>query len=459
MNSTAISLLIVFCLSVPWCMAQQRNTKAHRVIPREGGGQQVSFRDIAPQDLLRTLRAIQEPGQRGAGSASPRVRPMLPQDSSNLPADAAEVVRTWSESVGRSMVEAINTDIAEFTKEMQERFEQQAGDPSSRTRVPEMEIPELSFDAEADVNRNLMELLKEAQKYQNEVNRLAKEYRKSWPSESIPPREWIQKVQPFINQELVNQFREAMRELEQNQVGRDSPIGPRPSERQSSSYDSVPESKPNRHSNPVVGSVLKALDARGTTLIKSATSRPQSRGQSWWKSLKARSRHKLRALNRRFTDNSRAVANHRNQLQSLSWNSGNAPSLSVAKPILASLALIVLAGTGVWFARRWSSRRKWYPRIEAARLDPRSIRDSRSLIQSVHALGGQLYGLPSHFWHHRRFFAELRASTALDPVSTDVLTGLYERARYASHHAMSEEDLTTARQLFGTILQRSMTSS
>ena len=199
---------------------------------------------------------------------------------------------------------------------------------------------------------------------------------------------------------------------------------------------------------------MKSIDKQGTDWLKS---KPQEKSSSsWWTKLRATTRDRVSKLNRRMTRHSREVT-QRNAQRSQQFVSSlpdvrnmdvHPGTFSVSWNLLGLLLLIVL---GMLYVFHW---RKGAPGQEAVVSEfvfPRSIHDSESLLMAFHALGQQLGGWQSQFWHHRRLIQRLSGDRSTE---SDTLAQLYEKARYEPNCVLSSQEVDEARRILSQLQQR-----
>lgn len=466
MQRTLAVFLLVGCIfAAADSFAQTQSTRSHRAIPRSTN-QKAPSRDDFKTPQLKEMEELFRSFMREQRNSARRKR-----DAVDLPGEPVTPTpddisdnadRPFDDREGRQF-EDVSNNISRMHEEMAQRLGGDLGNTMQPDAIP--------FDANktSDLWTRVKDLQEEYSRQQAVARDMYREAMKKfeeWPSDSIPPAEWIQKVQPLLNQEFADQMREvikANRNREQSKDG--SPLlsngSTKPGETGTSSSPLSSDSAwtPSENKKSMVESLISAIDKKGTQLLKESSRDPDKNSRI--KKVAGKASDWLKKLNSGITANSQRIASRRSESRSTSTspfsmngpgNLGPPPSIDsrTGTTVIGGVALAALLGYGLWFFRDRFALAVGPP--AAARIDAGMIHDQQSLLEACHRLSQRCFGWPSRFWNHRKVFARLAREFGGD--QSNAVTGLadiYEHARYAPSGLLSQHQVTTARRLFAEI--------
>lgn len=462
-----LGLLFTFAVCVP-VLAQQGSSPSHRLIPLSGNQKAPSLADfLSPEyrelrteynrlrrEMLAQRRSESRRSRSEAATPEPATQPQNSPDrqAPDPAASAADRGTTnATPAIPSGAAEDVAEEIAAVSRALGERLGRALAETLDPKEIP-IDPPEMSLaEAMQELKTTIDQGRREARA---QYSKALERYKRVWPNDSLPPADWIEKVQPFINQELVRQLADARRELESK---RDAPFE-RTKPGSSVAAPTPLTSKPNsKTSNRMLESVIRRLDKTSTDWLKAATRRGSSQREvAWWKSLAAKSKRQMSTLNRQITQRSRLW---RQTSFGVSSRSPNRPGSNVfrtdngiaSSPWLALLivSLVALGGAGLLVWKRNRQRESSAMVIE--RVDPRMIRDRESLLRACDQLAFSCLGRPSRFWNHRKVFSLLGQRASQPRPNVEQLSQIYEHARYASDGHLPLGDIVLARKLVAQI--------
>ena len=436
------------------------STPSHRVIPFDENRKVPSmqdFRDPGFQELIKQLHEYSQ--QQNAARRQRRIRssksggnairqPRLPEE---LPGNSSSSFPTPESSSGEIAGGAEGYAVGGNQNEDSET-------PPSMGGGPQINIKELWEEIQTQ-SKEALEKYDEAMKAFNQ-----------WPQGTVPPDEWLRKVQPLLNPELVRQMNDVI------EANRDAASATE----DVASKGSLPKSKPDSvissgdkkptsslfkdPSKRLLGAIIGAMDKAGTEWLKNAGK--DRKKNSRLKSLAKKTSNWLEKLNLKVTEKSNDIASQRPTFggtsgaassRSGSTTSSTESSAWNARQVGVTLLLLAAAiGIAVWLWRRRDDIAAVLPTARAKQLDATAIRDRESLLKACHQLTRRYFGWPSQFWNHRKLFSQLEShvsSQAGDPRSQTVerLRDIYEHARYAPNGLLSSEQLESAQRLYAEI--------
>lgn len=367
------------------------------------------------------------------------------EDLSRVDPSLRNLVRDlWQRSPSQA-AQDINQGISDTTKQLNENLPQDlVSEPS--------ELPPVSLGDQGTVTQmmdTVKNLMRETQIRQQELIRKAQAANKAWPLENVPPEDWIQKVQPFINTELIEQLRDVSAAAK-TAVDNGKPA------------DSIFEDTNGESDgeNGLLGSVMKQLDSKSADWIRSR-GKKKGKSSALWKRLKTASGGAMSELNEKLTENSKQLSREGQKLTDrigavLGGPAGSNPSRASEQQhagwwIVGFVGLVVVGG---W----WLLRQNTGLSLLGVSHDPmrsQAIHDRETLLRACHVLADRMFGGTSQYWHHRQVFNAIGGSLPNMRGSVDQLAEIYESARYSpSGQFLSADALETARVLFSRI-QRS----
>lgn len=266
--------------------------------------------------------------------------------------------------------------------------------------------------------------------------RALRDYREKWPEANIPPQELFDTLQPFINEEVLEQLIK-VRDYREGKLAAPPKIP-----------DHLLPPKPQSSlSERVFESVARSIDKGGVELLKQAQQRNQGKqAVSWWKRLRKETTSSVRSVNQSITENTESYATAASSgSQQVASGGGTENASGSAIGGLIAVVLAALAIIAGWFA--WC---RYTAEVTAAELavamEPSEIQDRSSVLQAVHRVAAQHLGTKSRYWHHRKLFASLRETLRED---FSPIAELYERLRYAPQgHHVSQDELTVVRRWY-----------
>lgn len=450
-----LAIQLLFCTNAG---AQDRGTRSHRLIPMRKGEKRPTLADFMSPDLLemrQELRRLRSDRRRIEKEGRQlREQPTLQiQEPVYRPSDQKLVDR-----LNRSIVETIPESIREEGDSLQDSFAEQLGPELTET----LESDAIPFDPN-DTNSfwtnidELREAISEPMRQATEQYRQAmKAYNETWPANSLPPKEWVRKVQPFINPELVRQLAEIRSTNasadKSNQTAMNLNQFQPEAHGSNSSQTNTAESNENSPYK-MLESVIGAVDRSTTDWLKSRKAQGDRRSMIW-KSFRERAKQQLAALNRTATQYSNQITKERSQAWSKRSSNSNLANSDTASRLANVagfvLALSVLAAV-VTYMIRSPKRSYWYSNAIPIPIDSNGISDKETLLTACHQLAHRCLGSRSIYWNHRRVFLQLREQDSVNAAVFDQLAHVYERARYARRHPLSAEEVKVARQLFAQI--------
>ena len=502
MRNSILQLLAIstLCASISApAFAQLADTPSHRVIRRKEGQKTPQPSDfMTPEfmELVKKSRIIeqmqrQQRIQRLRNAQRSRQLSQDPNDPrSPVPSPAGDMA-TDMESVNRQLADRLREQHdGDLGKDLSETL-----NPNSIPFDPEN--PEFSLDMNnlAELGRQLRhEISRQKVKAQAEYSKAMRAYREfnnNWPSESIPPGEWLKKVQPHLNGEMMRQIGEVIqsnRTQQQQSTGQQSSQGQDPTSDTMTGDDSQTNptdqtapntanssgpgeqgdpstNKPSPSAKKFMDSLIGKLDRTGTNWLKKSTKNPKN--NSGIKRAAQKAGDWLSKLNLKVTEGADRVA--RRRANSSTSSSGNrSRRRPAATPPAAtgggggdgtsgfgsSLAIILLVAAGlaaaVYFLR---DRIQWIasPESSVPPVKATQITDRETLLRACNQLAHRCFGWPSRFWNHRRMFSELGGKAEENAASVLRLSRIYEHARYAPHGRLSATEVDRARKLFSEI--------
>lgn len=386
------------------------------------------------QKLYRSTRELRRALRKGG--APPTVNTFDPATIDQLSPATKELVREWSRDSVADVSREIGREIVEFNR----RLSQNAGLPE-----PDSNGDSLPFEFSADLLKQFEDAKKAwAQQKSATDSKYAealKQYRDTWPHEKIPPGQWLEKVQPFINAEIIEQ----LMKVRDYQDGKTSEPPEIPAE--------LGIETPAGLSERMVASVVKTLDQGGNELIQRAKRSNQGNQQSpWWKRIRAKAKSRIKSLNRSITDRTEQYAATASAVASPvlpSRGSGRSTYTWSGSDLGRAFGLtLFLLGAGYLFYRWKTSRAAAVEQLHRL-TDAAAIRDRESLLHAIHEIAVKRFGASSRFWHHRQLFTRLRETyESHDPM----IEHLYERLRYAPDgDSLSDEEAHLARRWYEQI--------
>ena len=463
-HTIAIGLVLTGLMSSPlWAQTRARSTSSHRFIPVGTAPRPSNFRtpeyERAVEDfnslreLWRELRRSRARGSKLTEEISGSIfQPTLdPSLAEKLPLETQELMRQWSQNSVTDVAQQMGRELVEFNQQ----FRQRSGVPES-TQQPN----DISFDFSRDVIQRIEEARSAYVEQQMLVNSAFREadrqFKSKWPSERIPPREWLERVQPFIDSEILEQLAK-VRDFQDGKL-------PAPPEIPESLLTNKP---PPSLSERMIESVVRSVDQGGNELLKRAQRNNQGKKKlSWWKELRKDANASLKSWNKSITDRTESYAassalttadstgNGDSAVGASAAETGDAPS---AVGWLRVVAFgLVLAGIFYLYYRR--TLRHYRPGNAGVwELTADSIQDRASLLQAVHRVAVKRLGSKSRYWHHRQFLPLLRDK--LDSRYSEI-DALYERARYAPDgHVISREELELVRHWYQQVQRKRVLQS
>lgn len=375
--------------------------------------------------------------------------------------------RALVERINQSTIESMPESLTQEIESLNDKFAEELGSDLSET----FKSDEIHFDPNDSSNfwKNITELQDSMRRplsnARQQYIKAMEAYKNTWPTDSVPPSEWIEKVQPYINPELVRQIADVRKARESSKD--DSPTSGRSGQRKMSpnnpleklSSDSLGSTPKQNRSHRILESLISAVDRKGTEWLKSSKGLKANRSQSsWWKTLKARSKRKLSALNRTATQHSNRMTQRRSDTWTGNLSSHRQSSDAVDSAgdrvsggtVLAFFGLIALVGAAVY--SRWSRTKYVAERDELPLyIDSTIIRDRESLLRACHQLSHRCFGWPSRYWNHRQVFSRLCDTNVGYTPAFEQLSHIYEHARYAPNGVLSPEELAYARRLYAQV--------
>lgn len=487
--------------------SKQGNTASHRRIPLSDGRERPKLESFLPPNHKQFRQEYLELQRRKRQAQRSQRNPLRgqPTDGERLESPIRRngdepTERSWFDTGFRPSGEQPGMGFDSDPLENIRRFGQSIGETISEWQNP------------GSVNRNREQYVAEEYPRQyREARRKFRDalnsFRQSWPDDRVAPQEWLEKVQPFIDPEMLGQIIEARRQFD---AQTDRP----PNERRFQNLSEFPflSDQDGSKSNSLIDSMMKSLDKKSTSWLKS-TERKKS---TIWKSLSKSARQGLANLNQKMTANSKERARANSKANSTSLN---APRPSQASPTTAtspSQSLLSRASTpssspatkppalesrdGNWlwivgsafvviatsvYLMRHRLLVVWHhSRTDLGHVSAERIHDHDSLLKACHSLALALFGFRSRFWNHRKLFQSLAEQLELDDRGQVVnsenlgllsvgsadraqrrkkavvgqLSSLYEQARYSPRKLLDSE-LDHARELFVSLQRHLQTES
>jgi len=469
------SLTTVDLSMVTTVHAQSRDSPSHRLIPRDRTAKAPTPQDFMTPELLELIddyhQLSRAQRQEARGRAESTQQPNLLRSDpfeQGLGTAERDLLQRLDQRTFDSQLDDINDDISSLSDQLAE----QLGGELAETMKP----AELSPDTEQplqmwDQIQKLRETIQDQHReLQNQYREALRQYQDSWPSDNIPPDEWLKKVQPLLNPELSNQMQEVIKatraraEAARNKGGSKTPeLAGSQSSETSSTAAGVSEALKSGSSKKLLDSVISTLDKRGMDWIKQARKDP--RKNSAMKKAAEKASNWLTSLNLKATENSNEIAIRRavSPANPASSGSGGMTRLGTDQNanlqadgknfgmmfgLLSALLAVVL---GVYLFRDRLLGFQSADRIPR-KVTVGTIQDRASLLRACHMLALRCFGWPSRFWHHREVFSRLGAQGDDQSVQTvRRLEAIYERARYAPDGELTPEQVDHARRLFSEI--------
>jgi|GEM_PF-6600235 len=389
----------------------------------------------------------------------------MKRDSRVIPRDGETMEQALQRNDAITEKLRLNLPVTEsFESESRSFYEslgQGLGEAISETFKP----GSVKFDPNAwDPVRLREQIYRKQREVRQEIDKAEKLLKEKWPTDTVAPHEWLEKVQPFINTEVIEQLTEASRQFD------DQKHLP-PSERRFQDVEKIRSlgDKPGS----MFDSFMTSIDKQGTDWLKSSGKEKSS----LWKSLKDTATSGITSLNRSMTENSRRQANSPAMRPSNSIQ--KRPTPTIVRPKSPASASSPQTNPRIWMwggglaallgivALAYYYRDKFFqPQSRATRAkDPilaARIQDRDTLLSACHTLARQLFGVRSRFWNHRRLFESLSENLAESSDRgqrvVDQLSRIYETARYAPVQVAADE-FSRARDLFSALQDELQTSA
>lgn len=441
-------------------LAQRADSPSHRLIPRKRGGLAPKFDDFKSEELKELLdeygKARREQIKRRRESQTP---PQQSQSGESLPSAAQSMqprLREFVERLDQTAKDSASKDMQEEIAKVNDEMASRLDGPLSNTLKPDS-IP---LDTKRNVIKDFGDMIRQQQKEaRNQYQQAMEAYKRVWPSDGIPPDEWLKKVQPYINPELVRQMREFRDTKKRDLTNTKSNDSAFQHEAGKSLPSSIADDAQKKKSKGIFDSLISAMDKKGTRWLKSSKKEnSKDKKRSWWTALKSRSKDRMSSINKKVTQHSRNVNRQKAvttppTTTSVSGNGGSTTN-GRGKLILSVFGFATIVGLGYYFYRNYFTVPA-SSEIAAAHVRADSIRDRESLLHACNMLAWRCFGWPSRFWSHRTVFAKLSEQMSEESAARQ-LSGLYEHARYAPDGHLSSQEIELAQRLFEKIRSQSL---
>lgn len=473
-----VCLMFAILATATIAHAQTRESRSHRIIPRDANAKAPSPQDFMTPELLeliddyQQLSRAQRQARRQTGSTPQANAPqpnMLRSDPFETGVRTADgdLLQRLDQRTFDSQLDDINDDISSLSDQLAERL---GGDLAETVKPIELSPDDKQPLQMWDQIEKLRETIQnQHRELQDQYREALRKYEDSWPSDSIPPDEWLKKVQPLLSPELSNQMQEviaatrARAAAARNNVERKTP----------ESSDSNPfgatgaaagvsAALKQGSSKKLLDSVISTLDKGGLEWLKQASQDP--RKNSAMKKAAEKASNWLTSLNLKATENSGQIALRRAtgpgfaspgfMGQKRIGTDQNVVSQANGRSfglMFGMLSATLAIGLGVYLFRDRLFDFRTAEQIPG-KVVASAIRDRESLLRACHLLALRCFGWPSRFWHHREVFSRL-SSQGDERLAQTVqrLEAIYERARYAPDGELTVEQVDHARRLFSEI--------
>ena len=448
-----LSLVVVLCVALP-AAAQQMTHKAdndsHRFLPP---GQPPTKRDLQGSDYTKALdqyRKLSRTRNRQASTPpSFDPAPFNPDETERAQIDPELLKQLnpddsrWLRRTTRQTMSDLAKEIENNVANLNEQFRRQLGMPADENVEPtkKFELPEEVLSPYEQARKTWRDQQK---KLSEDYKQALEDFNGQWPSEKIPPDQWVQKVQPFINSEVLEQLRQ-YRAYEEGMTDK----------LPESAFQKLPTSPVNRgFSGRMLESVVKTLDSGTNELIKRAKENKRSgkKESSLWKRLKAAATKQIESTNRTITKRTEQYANTQRVNRPQPRRTSTRTTTTSSNSSLAKIAGVIAFVLGVAALIAYLLHLKKLHDSDAdysAPISLDSIRDRESMLRAIHSAAADRFGRTSRYWHHRKLFSEIEEiAEERRPEELPVLASLYERARYAPNGEVSSDDLEVARRWY-----------
>lgn len=428
-----VSLTFVLCTFLELC-GQQPSTPSHRFIPV---GQKPTRDTFATPKFSEALKAFE--GLRGTNRHS--LTPTIPEFDASMAEDlspeAKALLREWSRDSMQAIAGDIGNEISAFSESINA---DNSAEGQSESKLP--------FDFNRDVLQRYDKIVnnyKEQRKQRDTQYRQALEaFREKWPAEKLPPEQWLQQVQPFINAEVIEQLKLA-RDLRDGTAS--TPRLPTP---------------PPETARPALGfsermieSVVETLDVGGKQLLKRAQDNKSNKTKTpWWKRVQAKSKSLATTLNKAVTNRTEEYAQTRNDGSNRATSAPGkvAPTAALRLPITSTNMAILFSVLFAVALAIWArSKMRSANRVPLIALNAEKIRDRDSLLFAIHSIATTRFGPVARFWHHKKVLKKLQVA---GEICEPTIEKIYERARYLGDSAqLSEQDYAEVQQWYSKVSQ------
>ncbi len=457
--STLSLIVVVLFIALPVAAQQitpQSSNKSHRFLPPS---QRPRRTDLRSPEYLEAFEQYQKlrRQQRSNGDVPLPFQPgqftpePLSADQSNpaqinldlyeqLGEREKRLLRRIADDAMADIAKEISKDVSDLNRQFRKRLGMETEDESNASN-PKFDLPDEVLSPFEKAKKTYRE---QSKRLSADYRQAMEEFKKQWPSEKIPPEEWLKKVQPFISSEVVEQLHD-YRAYEEGKTEK----------LPDSAYPKAPTSDfaNNSFSGRLLESVVKSLDSSTNQLLK-RTKKNNSNGKkdpSLFKLLHQATTNQFKSINKSITSRTERYAQssaaNGSRTGSTDSSSPSLPSGNSLAKIFGAVAFVLGVAALIAYLMHLRKRNQSESYYHVP-VDPDSIRDRESLLRAVHGAAAERFGRSSRYWHHRKLFSELTDQGKRRTDDLPVLAKLYERARYAPNGQVTSDDLEVARRWY-----------